>query len=40
MYLEIKELKKSYGEGNSYAQVLRGITTEIGEGTIGAMPSR
>ena len=32
MYLEIKDLKKSYGDGNSYTQVLRGITTNIREG--------
>ena len=37
MYLEIKDLKKSYGDGNSYTQVLRGITTEIREGRICAI---
>lgn len=37
MYLEIKDLKKSYGEGNSYTQVLRGITTNIREGCICAI---
>ena len=25
MYLEVKGLKKSYGEGGSYIQVLKGI---------------
>lgn len=37
MYLEIKELKKSYGDGNSYTQVLRGITTDIRKGCICAI---
>ena len=37
MNLEIRDLKKSYGEGSSYAPVLRGITTQIGEGTICAI---
>ena len=26
MYLEVKDLKKSYGEGGGYVQVLKGIT--------------
>jgi len=34
MYLEIKDLKMSYGEGSSHTQVLRGITTGIEAGTI------
>ena len=29
MYLEIKNIKKSYGEGASYHQVLNGITTSV-----------
>lgn len=37
MYLEIKDLKKSYGEGSSYTQVLRGITTNVQEGQICAV---
>lgn len=37
MYLEIENLKKSYGEGSSYQQVLRGVTTGIGEGQICAI---
>lgn len=32
MYLQIRDLKKSYGEGESYVQVLKGINTEIEEG--------
>lgn len=32
MYLEIKEIKKSYGEGGSYVQVLRGITSGVEKG--------
>ena len=37
MYLEIRDLKKSYGEGNSYTQVLRGVTTGIERGVICAI---
>ena len=37
MYLEIKDLKKSYGEGSSYTQVLRGVTTGIDAGKICAI---
>ena len=37
MYLEITNLKKSYGEGSSYAQVLRGINTEVERGQICAI---
>ena len=37
MYVEISKLKKSYGEGSSYAQVLRGVETAIGEGQICAI---
>lgn len=32
MYLEIKDLRKSYGEGGSYIQVLKGISTEVEKG--------
>ncbi|MBQ3664707.1 MAG: ABC transporter ATP-binding protein [Lachnospiraceae bacterium] len=32
MYLEVKNLKKSYGKDESYNQVLRGITTSVGKG--------
>ncbi len=32
MYLEVKDMKKSYGEGGSYVEVLRGITTGIRKG--------
>mgnify|MGYP002672730898 CR=1 FL=1 len=32
MYLEVKDLKKSYGEGGGYVQVLRGITAEVEKG--------
>ncbi len=37
MYLEIKDLKKSYGEGSSRTEVLRGVRTGIEEGTICAI---
>ena len=32
MYLQVKDLKKSYGEGGSYIQVLKGITTGVKHG--------
>lgn len=32
MYLEVSNVKKSYGEGGSYMQVLKGITTGVKEG--------
>lgn len=32
MYLTTKELKKSYGEGGSYSQVLKGIDLEVEKG--------
>lgn len=32
MYLEIKNLKKSYGEGGSYVEVLKGISTSLEKG--------
>ena len=32
MYLEISDVKKSYGESGSYTEVLRGITTGVSRG--------
>ena len=32
MYVEIKDLKKSYGEGGSFVQVLKGVTVGVEEG--------
>ena len=32
MYLEIKDVKKSYGKDSSYIQVLKGITTGVEQG--------
>ena len=32
MYLQVKNLKKSYGEGGSYIQVLKGIDLSVEEG--------
>lgn len=32
MYLEVKEMKKSYGEGESHVQVLKGLTTGVERG--------
>lgn len=32
MYLEVKEIKKSYGKGDSYIQVLKGISTGVEQG--------
>ena len=32
MYLEISHLKKSYGEGGSYVEVLKGISTSLEKG--------
>lgn len=32
MYLQVKEIKKSYGENDSYIQVLKGITTGVKKG--------
>lgn len=34
MYLEVKDLKKSYGEGGSFAQVLNGISISVRQGTM------
>ena len=35
MYLEVKDLKKSYGAGEGFVQVLRGITTGVEQGDTG-----
>ena len=32
MYLEVRDVKKSYGEGGSYTEVLKGITTSVEKG--------
>ena len=32
MYLEVNNIKKSYGEGRSYAQVLKGVSVSIQQG--------
>ena len=32
MYLEVKDLCKSYGEGGSYTQVLQGVSLEVQQG--------
>jgi len=32
MYLEVKDVKKSYGEGGSYIQVLKGVATGVNKG--------
>ena len=37
MYLEIRDLKKSYGDGSSRAQVLRGVTTSVERGSVCAI---
>ena len=37
MYLELKDLKKSYGEGTSLSQVLRGVSCHVGKGRICAI---
>ena len=37
MYLEVKDLKKSYGAGEGYVQVLRGITTGVEQGDMCAI---
>ena len=34
MYLQVRNLKKSYGEGGSYIQVLKGISTQLEKGKI------
>ena len=37
MYLEVRDLKKSYGEGTSLSQVLRGISCKVEKGQICAI---
>lgn len=32
MYLEVRDMKKSYGENESYTQVLRGVSTSLEKG--------
>ena len=32
MYLEVKDVKKSYGKDNSYIQVLKGVSTSLEQG--------
>lgn len=32
MFLEIKDIKKSYGQGGSFVQVLNGVTTQLDKG--------
>ena len=34
MYLEVKGIKKSYGEGGSYIQVLKGIDLSVEKGVM------
>ena len=34
MYLQVNDLKKSYGKDSSYMQVLKGITTGVEQGTM------
>lgn len=37
MYLEVKNIKKSYGENGSYMEVIKGISTSIEKGQICAI---
>ena len=37
MYITINNIKKSYGEGSSFVQVLDGITTQVQKGQICAI---
>ena len=37
MYLEVKNLKKSYGEGGSFTQVLKGVSVSVSQGTMCAI---
>lgn len=37
MYLEVNSMKKSYGQNESYIQVLKGITTGIERGQMCAI---
>ena len=32
MYVQVSDVKKSYGEGGSYIQVLKGVTVGMREG--------
>ena len=32
MYLEVKDVKKSYGSDAGYTQVLKGVTTSVEKG--------
>lgn len=34
MYLEVKNVKKSYGEGGSFAQVLNGVSVSVNQGDL------
>ena len=34
MYLEVSDVKKSYGEGGSYIQVLKGVSLQVKQGDI------
>ena len=34
MYLEVKRLKKSYGEGGSYVEVLKGVDLSVEKGVM------
>ena len=40
MYLEVKDLKKSYGEGGGYVQVLKGITAGVEQGEMCVIQGR
>ncbi len=37
MYIEIRDLKKNYGEGSGFSQVLRGINCDVEKGRICAI---
>jgi len=37
LYIQIRDVIKSYGEGSSYSQVLRGVTTSVEAGQICAI---
>ena len=32
MFVEVSKIKKSYGEGGSYVQVLKGVSVEVEKG--------
>lgn len=40
MYLEVSGVKKSYGEGGSYVQVLKGINTGVEKGQMCVIQER